>query len=160
MDFEDFTVYLNNETITVKELKKVFKSIQDKKVLKLRGGFLFQSSVIDKKFYIGIIPSFIDGERGHHYDIKLDYEDEFKFTGNFNTDGTVGLVFLPTGGKESITDEFRKKLKEVYSKTAGVLINNGIAFDMKLDWITQRILEEVSLYTNIPEKLGELILCT
>lgn len=157
MDFEDFIVYLNNKKSSSKELKKVFKSIQDEKVLKLRGGFLFQSSVTEKRFYIGIIPSFIDGERGHHYDIKLDYEDEFKFSGNFNSDGTIGLVFIPAGGKDSITSEYKKKLKEIYSKTAGVLIYNGISSNMKLDWITQKIIEEISLFKDIPEKLDELI---
>lgn len=157
MNVKKSPIYLDNRRISNREFMKILGSIQDKNILKLRGGFLFQSCLKESDLYIGIIPAFMEGERGHHYDIKLDYSDEFKFSGNFNADGTLGMVFFPPVAKEELSKEYLSKIKQALIKTISIFIDHGLSRDMKLDWMTQKIIEEVELFDKIPEITGELI---
>ncbi len=151
-----YEIHLNNEVLSHKKVKKIFRSIQDKKVLKAKGGFLFKSSINETEFHLGILPVLIEGERTHHYDIKLDYIDPYVFSGFFNADGTFGAVFTPPDKKELITEKYKEELKICYIATAQVLISNGVSAEMELDWITKTILEEAALFPEIPAVLGDL----
>jgi len=150
----NYDIYLNNELQTPKAIAKIFKSIQNTKVLKARAGFLFKSSINDCEFHIGLRPVLIEGERSHHYDIVLDFEDEYIFSGFFNVDGTLGILFTPPGKKEEISTEYKDKLRNTYKATAAVLIKNGFSKKMKLDWISQKIMEEIGIFDPIPSDLS------
>lgn len=150
-------IIINNDETKPKDVKKIFKSIRDKKILKLKGGYLFKSTINESQFHLGILPVMIEGERTHHYDIKLDYENEYIFSGFFNLDGTLGILFTPPGKKEDISDNFKSKLKETYIATAETLISHGFPEETKLDWISQKALEEIGIYDPIPSDLKSLI---
>ena len=149
-------IHLNREILNQKEIKKIFKSIQNKKILKQKGGYLFNSSIRDSDFYIGIIPVLIEGERSHHYDIKLEYEDLYKLTGFFNVDGTIGMLFTPSDKNGIINSEFKKRLRNCYIKTAGLLVQYGFPEQTGFDWITQKILAEIGIFEPVPQTLGHL----
>lgn len=157
MNVKKSRIYLDNKSISNREFKKILDSIQDQNILKLRGGFLFQSCLKDSDLYIGIIPAFMEGERGHHYDIKLDFSDEYKFSGNFNADGTLGMVFFPPTAKEDLSKDYLSKIRESLIRTVSIFIDHGLSRDMKLDWMTQKVIEEVGLFHTIPVVTGELI---
>lgn len=125
--------------------------------MKARGGFLFKSAVNDEAFHLGIVPVIMGDQRNRHYDIKLDYEDQTVFSGFFNIDGTIGLLFTPPDKKENISDDFKEKLKTAYMNTAEELISMGLSEEMKLDWISCKALEEIGIYDPIPATLEELI---
>jgi hypothetical protein len=149
------TIHLNNKKVSRREIRKIFTSIQDNKVLKSKGGFLFKSSVNRDEFHLGIIPVIIDGQRTHHYDIKLNYEDIYIFSGFFNSDGTLGILFTPPGKKENITIGFKTELKSAYSKTLSLLVDNGISDKMELDWISRKMIEEIGIFDPIPRYLKD-----
>ncbi len=156
-----YSIHLNNKVLRTNEVKKIFKSVQNMKILKKKGGYLFKSSLNKTDFHIGIIPVLIEGERSHHYDIKLDYEDEYEFTGFFNTDGTIGILFslpkqLNMTENISVKIDFLEKIKIIYTETADLLIKNGLSERMKLDWISRKIIDEADLFEPIPEFLGNL----
>lgn len=153
----NYKIYLNNELQSPKSINKIFKSIQNRKILKTRAGFLFKSSINDQNFHIGIRPVIMEGERSHHYDIRLDFENEYVFSGFFNVDGTIGILFTPPGKKEEISSEFKKNLKIVYKNTALILIENGFSENMKLDWISQKIADEIGIFDTSPVKLSDLL---
>ena len=155
MNFSEYLIHLNKDILSKKSTKKIFKSLQNAKIVKEKGGFLFKSSISGLHFHIGILPSFIGGERSHHYDIELEYEDEFVFTGFINPNCTIGFLFTPPDKKESISEEYKKQLRKCYILTTHVLIENGFSPDFQLDWITQKLLDEINIFSNIPEKLGQ-----
>ena len=97
----------------------------------------------------------IEGVRSRHYDIKLDYEDQYIFSGFFNVDGTVGFLFIPPALKEELTEEFKDKIKQNYIDTAKMLRTNGFHPNMKLDWITQQMLSEMGNFNTIPQCLKD-----
>ncbi|MBI9100562.1 MAG: hypothetical protein JEY91_18940 [Spirochaetaceae bacterium] len=150
-------IHLNRKILNQKEVKKIFKSVQNKKILKEKGGYLFNSSLKDSDFYIGIRPVIVEGERTHHYEIELDYEDAYKLTGFFNVDGTLGMLFKPPASKHSITDEFKNQLKSSYEQTAEILVQNGFSEQVRFDWITQKMLGEIGLFEPVPQTLGNLL---
>lgn len=150
---QKYSIYINNEKKTHRETGKILKSVQDIKILKFRGGFLFKSSINEHEFHLGIVPVMIEGERTHHYDIKLDYEDDYIFSGFFNVDGTLGMLFTPPGKKEDITDDFKAGLKKAYAETVNVLVESGLSKEIKLDWISIKMLEEAGLFQPVPQKL-------
>jgi len=151
-------LYLNNKKTTHREFGKVFKSIQNKKILQSKGGYLFKSSINKSEFHMGIIPVIIEGERTHHYDIKLDYEDDYIFSGFFNGNGTLGILFTPPGKKDEISSEFKENLKSVYLETLGVLTQNGISEKMELDWISQKMIGEIDIFHPVPQNIHDLLL--
>lgn len=157
MGKEKNSIFLDNKAVSSKEFSRIIVSIQKSSVLKQRGGFLFQSCLKETDLYIGIVPSFMEGERGHHYDIKLDYSDDYKFSGNFNADGTLGMVFIPKVEKENIGKEFKTKIKEAFITTLQIFAEHGLSTTMKLDWVTKRIIEEVQLFEPIPDTLGDIL---
>jgi len=152
-----YSMYLNRELLNSKEVKKIFKSIQNKKVLKSKGGFLFKSSIKEGEFHLGILPMIIEGERSRHYDIKLGFEDHFVFSGFFNVDGTIGFLFIPPALKEDLTESFKEHIKRNYKNTAGILLDHGLSKEMKLDWITQQMLTELGNFDTIPQCLKDFI---
>ncbi len=156
MDFSKVSIFLNKKKLSAKATRKIFNSIQNEKIIKEKGGYIFKSSICKSNFHIGIVPSFIEGERTHHYDIELGYEDEYILTGFINIDRTIGFLFTPPGKKESINQDFRDGLKESYSKTAEILIQNGFPPDFRLDWITKKMLEDAKLFLQTPENLDQL----
>ena len=151
-----YTVLLNNDQLPVHEVKKIFKSVQNKRILNAKGGFLFKSSITGSTLHLGILPVLIEGERTHHYDIKLDFQDEYNFTGFFNVDGSLGILFTPPGKKDVITDNFKKGLKEAYYITAEAFIEYGFSKKMELDWISRKMIGEIGIYEEIPGNLKEL----
>lgn len=155
MNNSKLKLYINRDKASPKEMKNVFTSIQNPKVLAEKGGFLFRSSINEKEFHIGIIPNFNYGERGHHYDIELKYTDEFRLTGFFNTDGSLNILFTPPDNKEDITSEYKTKIKSAYRRTAELFITYGFNPDISLDWITQKILEELKTFSPIPKVLSD-----
>lgn len=87
---------------------------------------------------MGFIPVIIEGQRTHHYDIKLDYEDYYIFSGFFNGNGTLGILFTPPAKKEEISSDFEENLKSVYLQIIGVLVQNGMSDKIELDWIKKK----------------------
>ena len=150
-------LYLNNKITTQKEIHKVFKSIQNKKILLSKGGYLYKSSINESEFHMGIIPMIIEGERTHHYDIKLDFEDDYILSGFFNGNGTFGILFTPPGKKEEISSDFKENLKSVSIETLGILVQSGISKTMELDWISKKMLEEIGIFNRIPQTIKDLI---
>ncbi len=90
---------------------------------------------------MGFIPVIIEGQRTHHYDIKLDYEDYYIFSGFFNGNGTLGILFTPPAKKEEISSDFEENLKSVYLQIIGVLVQNGMSDKIELDWINKKKLK-------------------
>jgi hypothetical protein len=151
-------IFLNNKLTDPEEINRIFQSIQVKKILEEKGGFLFKSSINDSEFHISIIPVIMDGQRTHHYDIRLDYEDEYILSGFFNIDGSLGMLFTPPGRKDRIEQNFKNRLKNCYRETAIVLLENGFPPDIKLDWVSQKILGEIGIFQTIPRTLSDVLL--
>lgn len=157
MDLKKYKIYLNREHTTPKEMKRVLKSIQNNRILKEKGGFLFQSSLNDSELHIGIVPFFIDGERTRHYDIELDYADKFQLSGFFNADGTIGMLFKPPENKQDMDSEYKCKIKKCYINTVALLSSCGLSLSMEFDWITKKIMEESKFSDTPPQTVGELV---
>ncbi len=157
MDCSKYNILFNGDIIDNREFSEVLNSVQNSKILTDKGGFLLRSSINSKNFHIGIIPNFVNGERAHHYDIKLDYEDKYRLTGMFNVDNSMNILFTPPDDKSQITDLFKSELKDCYKITAAILVFYGIKGDKKLDWITNKILTEMNMYKAIPNTLKELV---
>ena len=67
------------------------------------------------------------------------------------------MLITPPSSKSDIDVKYRSDLTSVLKDTAEILIHNGMNPDIKLDWITNKMLEELNLYDEIPETLSELI---
>lgn len=157
MDCSKYNIFFDGKLIDHKEFIIVLKSIQNSNILTDKGGFLFRSSMNENNFHIGIIPNFTNGERVHHYDIVLDYEDKYRLTGMFNVDNSLNILFTPPDDKNLITDGFKIKLKNCYKITSAIFIFSGIKSDKPLDWITKKILNEINMFTTVPNTLREIV---
>ena len=147
------SIYINKVKAGKKLIKSVTAAMSNPKILTEKGGFLFKISYTQNKLYFGIIPSFLGGERTHHYEIEMNHEDEYTLIGGINSSGVMTLLFKPAA------QPLRKEAKSNYYKTfqtfAFFLFNNGYRSSGELDWITRKLLADSGVCTADVRNLKE-----
>ncbi len=151
-------IILNGEEKNPNEIRKILAAISNKKILKEKGGYVTKTSILDNHFFIGIIPAFIEGRKKYHYDIKLEYENQFTLIGSINADETMTIVFKLD--KETylrgLSEKEKAKMRNNYIKFARVFTDNGFPEDFKLDSSTIMLLERSRLFEKTPKILEEI----
>ncbi len=148
---------VNGTSYSLEEVRlKIIRLFQDDVVI-ANGGFLFKSSISERLLHLGIIPVLKNGERGRHYDIVLACEDDTAFTGAVNTDLSITLMLTtPPKNKEAVTPALRTRIKQAYIDTAEAYLACGFPTNTKFDWISRKMLEELEVFTTVPDDLSSL----
>lgn len=147
-------IYINNKKANRKTIKAMIEAISNKTILTEKGGFLLKVTALNDKLYIGIIPNYINGERTHHYDIKIGVENEFTLIGAVNNQIILTLLFKPA--TPVLSTEARNRYRSVYKLFAEFLFTNGFSQGGELDWITQKIIKDSGISSKEIKSLKEL----
>ena len=120
----------------------------------MRLGYIFTYRIYNNSAYLGIKPSIIDGQGSIHYDLKAGPETKVFLTGGIYPNGDISLLFKIS--KKELNEKNKLELKELYIQFAGLLIENGYKGSGKLEWITQKIIEESELFSPVPMTIYDL----
>ncbi|HCL56427.1 MAG TPA: hypothetical protein DHW82_05395 [Spirochaetia bacterium] len=130
--------------------------MREPQIILQNGGFLFQIALNQSEFYFSFLPFITEGNRNHHYDIKIKKnQQQVVFNGCINTDQTITLV--PSLSKEDLKDfpESKKTaLIQNYKIIADffTLLNFTEAFE--LDFCSIHIFTELKLLKTVPETMN------
>ena len=151
-------IILNGEEKSKKEIRQILKAVSNKKILKEKGGYVTKASIVNNHLFIGIIPAFIEGWKKYHYDIELEFEDQFSLIGSINADESMTIVFKldKETYKRGLSKNEQIKLRNNYIKYAHFFIDIGFSGDLKMDEPTKMILKKSGLFEKIPLTLSEL----
>lgn len=142
---------LNGKKPGKKEVKQFLNAISSLPALRSSGGFLFRFCLWEDALHLGIVPAISEGERLHHYDIKVPGEENV--IGSISAMGGFTLLFKAE--KEDLDDDIREKWRNEFKLFASVLISLGYSGKGQLDWITKQIIEESGIFDPVPETLYE-----
>lgn len=146
-----FPLILNGSRPGKKELRQFIHAISDPPALRASGGFLFRFCLWKDSLHLGIVPAISEGERLHHYDIKIPGDENV--IGSISATGEFTLLFKAE--KEELDDDIREKWRNEFKVFASVLISRGYDGKGNLDWITKQIIEESGIFNPVPETLYE-----
>lgn len=149
---EELSLLLNGSLPDRIESRKFAKALSDPASLTSSGGWLFKSRREENAIYIGIVPALSEGQRLHHYDIRVPEGEHL--IGSISANGEISLLFKAEA--ESLDTAAMARWKAQYRGFAGVLIQCGYHGEGKLDWITQKIIEESGIFQPVPLTLGEI----
>ncbi len=151
-------INLNFKDISMKEFKKIVKSISNPKILTEKGGYLLQAIIENEILYLALQPSYINGQRTYHYDMVLPVESKISYSGGINIDETFSFMLIIDREifLKGIGETIKQKLRANYVKVAKLLIINGFPDSFALDWGTKNIIEELSLFSKEIITLADL----
>jgi hypothetical protein len=147
-----YPLILNGQLTKKSEARPFINAISDPGILRSTGGYLFRSCLLDGSLQLGIVPAISEGERLHHYDIKIPGVEQL--IGSISATGEFTLLFKAV--KADLDIESRKRWKNGFKAFASVLIDLGYDGKGTLDWITKQIIEESEIFTPVPETLFEI----
>ena len=145
-----FRLILNSSRPSAREIRQFIRALADERTLSARGGYLFKSCLAGGELHIGIVPAIAEGERLHHYDIRV--PDGRHLLGSLSATGEFTVLFKAA----SLDEEARNAWREQYEALAVTLLELGYAGEGRLDWISRKIIEESGLFDPIPETLAEI----
>lgn len=134
------------------EIQQFLNAITETPFLRSSGGFLFRSCLWKDSLHLGIVPAISEGERLHHYDIKV--PGTRHLIGSISATGEITLLFKAE--KSDFNDDARKGWKDEFTAFASVLISLGYKGEGQLDWITKQIIEESAIFKPVPDTLYEI----
>lgn len=146
-----FPFILNGRTPDKKEIRQFVYAISDPSALRSSGGYLFRFCLWNDSLHLGIVPAISEGERLHHYDIKIPGAEHV--IGSISATGEFTLLFKAE--KAELDDDARKRWRNEFTAFASTLISLGYKGKGQLDWITKQIIEESGIFSPVPETLYE-----
>jgi hypothetical protein len=145
---------LNRKPITGDNLHKTLAAVMTPGSLTATGGILFKAGISDSTLYLGILPNYHEGERGYHYNIHLQVENEFTLIGGITAKRELTLLFICT----DVDDEKRVEYRRGYRALARIIDQCAGNNSVTLDWSTIDHIEELQVFSKIPENLADIIL--
>jgi hypothetical protein len=108
--------------------------------------------------HFGVLPCFLNGERGYHYNIDIG-QSKFNLIGFFNANGTATILFRldrdETG--RPLSDGDRMEFRNQYASLAAFLLQHGFPADFRLDETTTSVLTEYLIMENRPCTLRDIV---
>lgn len=147
-----FPLILNGKKPGKAEVKQFVNALSDPKILNSTGGYLFKTCLADGELHIGIAPAISEGERLHHYDIKV--PDSEHLIGGVSATGEISLLFR--ADKTELNDIGRAQWKLIFCSFAAGLLDRGYTGKGQLDWITRQIIQESEIFKPVPETLKDI----
>ncbi len=147
-------VTLNGKTGKPSIARSFIEALNDERIIREKGGFLFKALAAGNRLVLGVTPCFIDGGRIYHYESHLPGEDEFTLIGSVTPDGTFDILFKPLSIELSPGDV--RKYADTYVMFARFLLENGYSGQGMLDTVTVSMLREAELFHPVPEDLAGL----
>lgn len=148
-----YTLFLNGKKASKSIIRSMIESFNSTEIRTEKGGYLFKSLVKDKRFYLGVIPSFHQGERGYHYQLEMPSE-EGVISGVLNPQGVFTLLMIT---KAEFTEEIQELYRKNYRALAQVLIENGLEHPGPIDEISVKLITDTGLFPGYPRSLEELL---
>lgn len=149
-------VVWNGKTVDNDSFRRLITNLSTPGTLKRYGGFLVKTAIEDDVFHFGSLPVIEGDVRNRHYDIVMRTTAPIVLTGFFNADGSVGLLYVPPGGKRPSADLFPSLALQI-EMTVRILAEFGYPADRPFDWITRKFLKELLFSEPEPAFLRDLI---
>ena len=131
--------------ILCRELASALEQAQ----LQRNGGLLFQALLEPPGFHFGMLPAYIEGERGYHYDIHLKVRDACTLIGTVSPARELTLLFkVPEPD-----DAQRRKLHATYQAVARLLLD-AAAEPVIPDEITLGVVRDYAIYASVPDDMS------
>ncbi|MBN1256621.1 MAG: hypothetical protein JXA52_02815 [Planctomycetes bacterium] len=158
MSAEITKITLNDEFVEPREVSEILSAVSDQKIILEKGGYVFKASIVDTHLYLGLRPCFLGDRKIYHYDLTLPVDSLFTLSGNFNSNGTITMLFeLAKRHVDKLSrKELESKICACALELARFFIGNGIPGGMALDTASQLFLEHSNLFDSIPQTLAEL----
>jgi len=148
-----YTLFLNGKKASKSLIRSMIEGFNSPEIRIEKGGYLFKSLIKDKRLYLGVIPSFHQGERGYHYQLEMPSE-EGVISGVLNPQGVFTLLMIT---KAEFTEEIQELYRKNYRALAQVLLENGLELPGPLDDISVKLITDKGLYPGAPRSLEELL---
>ena len=132
----------------------MIQALNSRKIRTEKGGYLFKAASDEENLYLGIIPCISDGERTHHYDIRMPGNLEYVLTGGIIPEGKITVLFIPAD--RNLTDMMRRGYRSIYVDLAAGLIAAGFSAPGEIDEVSMAMLEKAELFPSVPLTLQEI----
>ncbi len=142
-------LFQNRRRVGYEQLRRELSSALDRERLQRSGGLLFQAVLVPPALHFGMLPAFIEGERGYHYDIHLKMKDNCTLIGTISSSRVLTLLYkIPQPD-----DEQRRRLHATYQVVARLLLDAAVE-PITPDEITLGILGEYAIYSSVPDDIN------
>lgn len=147
------TFFLNGKKAGRSITRDMMNALNSPSIRTEKGGYLFKSLLLENQFYLGILPSFHQGDRTYHYQIEMP-QGKGMISGVLNPEGIFTLLIIEK-------QEFSESLKEAYRKSYQALAEELLAAGLNppgpLDDISCQLIKQLDLFPNAPGSLQDLL---
>lgn len=151
-------VILNGKKSNDNELEIMVKALSDPNIIAEKGGFLFKSRLSNKNLSLGVIPSFLNGQRQYHYNIEMN-TDSLTLVGSINPNMSITIMFKidKKYSAEDFIVQHAEEYRQQYAVLASFLTDFSFPASVILDDISVQLINKLGISSSSCIRIIDLL---